>query len=175
LGAAGGGLGMRLGAWRRHQHAELPAHAVLRRGGAVRVEHVALEQDGVGDRAGGGERVGYRHGWSTPASLSRVVTVSSQLASMRSRRNRSSASSASERSRSQPVPGKCASISSRHVATGSRKLTSQSHGIGSTSRPSPPEKKTVPDSSSSNGISPPSSARKYFAAATSVSYVQGTG
>ncbi len=41
----------------RHEHAELPAEFVLGGGGAVRVEHIALEQHGVGHLAGGGEVV----------------------------------------------------------------------------------------------------------------------
>lgn len=39
----------------RHEHPELPAQPVLGRGSPVRVQHIALEEHGVGDLPGGGE------------------------------------------------------------------------------------------------------------------------
>lgn len=69
----------------RHQHPELPAQPVLGRRGAVRVEHIALEEDGVGHLPGegepllrlGGER-GHGHGSVLP-----VVPVSARSGSRR--------------------------------------------------------------------------------------------
>lgn len=71
-------------AW-RHQYPELPAQPVLGRRGAVRVEHIALEEDGVGHLPGegepllrsGGER-GHGHGSVLP-----VVAVSARNGSLR--------------------------------------------------------------------------------------------
>lgn len=69
----------------RHEHPELPAQPVLGRRGAVRVEHIALEEDGVGHLPGdgepllglGGER-GHGHGSVLP-----VVPVSVRNGSLR--------------------------------------------------------------------------------------------
>ena len=73
----------------RGEHAELPPQAVLLRRGAVGVEQVALEEDGVGDAAGLGERGSQvvrprlrGHG----ASFSSRSTVSSHVGSTRSER-----------------------------------------------------------------------------------------
>ena len=49
----------------REQHSPLPPDLVLRRRGAVRVQHVALEEHRVGDRARGVESVG--HDRASPA------------------------------------------------------------------------------------------------------------
>ena len=86
FGTGGVVLSMWLGVRGGCQDAELPAHPVLRRRGAVRVEDVALEQHRVGDRAGAGEQVCRGGHECTPASSSRVAKVSSQLGSIRVRR-----------------------------------------------------------------------------------------
>lgn len=69
----------------RYEHPELPAQSVLGGRGAVRVEHIALEEDGVGHLPGegepllrrGGER-GHSHGSVLP-----VVEVSARSGSLR--------------------------------------------------------------------------------------------
>ncbi len=105
-----------LGPARRHQHAELPAHLVLRGGRPVRVEQVALEQHCVGDAEGGVEDC---HS-STPACLSSAAKAASHVGSAPRALNRCSASSVSRCTRIQPLPGKKRSINSRHTATGTR-------------------------------------------------------
>ncbi len=94
LGAPGGAPGL------GSQDAELPANAVLGGGGAVGVEDVALEEDGVGHLPG----VVEVHGLTSPisplaefsvaerASPISAVSVSSQLVSPRSDLNRCRAS-----------------------------------------------------------------------------------
>ena len=57
----------------RHQHAPLPAHLVLRRARAVRVEHVPLVEHGVGDGARLRQRPRHER-----ASRSSLATTSSQ-------------------------------------------------------------------------------------------------
>ena len=79
----------------------------LRAEAAVRVEHVALVEHGVGHRPGGGEAVGRRaHAPSSPASLSSCSSVSSQVGRARAALNRVRASSVSGDSRTHPLLGK---------------------------------------------------------------------
>lgn len=69
----------------RHQHPELPAQPVLGRRGAVRVEHIALEEDGVGHLPGEGEprlRLGGERG-DGHGSVLPVVPVSARSGSPR--------------------------------------------------------------------------------------------
>jgi hypothetical protein len=110
-----------LGPALRGEDPELPAHLVLRRRGAVRVENVALVQHGVGDLAGGLEAHSATSGLpAAPASWSRAVSVSSQLVNARWDLYRASASNVSRSSLIQVLPGKCSPITSSHTLTGSR-------------------------------------------------------
>ena len=91
---------------RRHQHAELPAHLVLPRRRPVRIQHVALVEHGVGDRAGArrtGPRASRLLAGFLQELLDRVVPAS---ASARAALNRVSASSVSRLSISHPLFGK---------------------------------------------------------------------
>ncbi len=97
----------------RGQHAELPSLLVLARRGAVRVEHVALVEHGVGHRPRRGEPIGRRtravlgpHDTSFPACWSSCSNVSSQVGRARATLNRRRASSVSASSRIQPLWGK---------------------------------------------------------------------
>ncbi len=111
----------RLGIAARGDDAELEAHPVLRRGGAVGVEHVALVEDGIGDLLGEGEAAGGHDGTSdfaaagttaavaspaAPAASRSAARASSQVGSARSALKRCRASRLSRRRRIQAAPGK---------------------------------------------------------------------
>src|SRR5262249_27838987 len=82
--------------------AELPAHLIFARRGAVRIEDVTLVENRVGHLAG----LLHAHASVRSAPASSAPTVSSQVVSARRFLKRSKASSVSRCSRSQPLFGK---------------------------------------------------------------------
>ena len=86
-----------------HQHAPLPAHLVLRGGGAVGVQHVALVEHRVGQAAGAREAVGCRA--HSPASSSSAAIVSSQPTSPRRPGRRPAVRRTGDRDAARPAPG----------------------------------------------------------------------
>lgn len=87
----------------RYEHPELPAQPVLGRRGAVGVEHIALEEDGVGHLPGEGEpllRLGGERGHGHVSVLP-VVPVSARSGSLRGGSAAPSASSRALRVASQ--------------------------------------------------------------------------
>ena len=154
----------------RHQHAPLPAHLVLRRARAVRVEHVPLVEHGVRDRAGlrraRASRVRLARAAAPPPRPSRPARACPRYAAR--------SSYADRLRRSHAWPGKCASIASRQTATGIRTWVSLCHGTGCTDNDPSAPLNTVPLNSRISGTSPSSSAARYLWAATSTSYDSGS-
>src|SRR6202022_3324731 len=109
----------------RRQHAELPAHLVLRRRRAVRIEDVPFVEHCIRDLP----RALEAHCSVSPASLRSETMSWSQLATARRALQRSRRFRVSVCSRSQPELGKYRSIISRQTRTGSRNDASLSQGI----------------------------------------------
>ena len=153
----------------RHEHAELPPAPVLGRGGAVRIQDVALVEDRVGDAADGVEghgriaspgsaaALGSDPVSARPPSASRASRVESQVGRARLALNADSSSSVSRLQRSHALLGKWMSTRSRQMLTGIRYEASALHGTSSTEKLSPLATKTVPLNSRSSGIVPSSS------------------
>ena len=122
------------GVGRRREHAELPAHLVLLRRGAVRVEHVALVQHGVGHRPSRRRRIGRSSALLAgflQQLLEGVVPGRQGAAAL----NRVSASSVSRRRAPSHCWGSSGPSSSRHTGTGSRKAASSCQATGRRGEP----------------------------------------
>ena len=154
----------------RDEHAELPAQPVLRRRGAVGVEQVALEEDGVGDAAGLGER-GRRSSVTAPRSRRLLQQP------LHRRRPRSAAPgrSGSARSASRVVPAQPEPAGAREVRVHhlpphrdrqpERRLPVPRHQPDLEARRAPV--KTCRRTAAAAGPRPPSRPRKYLVAAMS--------
>src|ERR1700722_2063991 len=86
----------------RSEHAELPSDLVFARRGPIRIQHVSLVEDGVGNFAGAFNA----HGCASRESSRRVSITSSQVASARRDLNFIKSDSVSRFSRSHPLFGK---------------------------------------------------------------------
>src|SRR4029077_1901861 len=157
------------------QHSELPARLILSRGGAVRVKQVPLVQHRVGNGACMVPAGSHEISRIAEFAASSEVIASSKPSRPRAERYAASASMVSRSSRTHPVFGKCCWIRSRQTDTGMSKRSSRSHGTCWTVKPLAPRLKTVPLNRNWRGMVPSRSACRYFATATSKSYVHSRG